>query len=125
MTLTSGPLTTFGLLFPVVCFIFVWPSFIGAVMSMIKGGYAIPAAEQELGRPFTVGHDRGWSATVRHVRPWSATQVAHGRSRSAMNMTLENIQHFLYFMVETLNELLARKMTKSGKGVFPPPNPMF
>ena len=77
MTLTSGPLTNFGLLFPGVCFVFVWPSFIGAVMSMIKGGYAIPAAEQELGRPFTVGHDRGWSATVRHVRPWSATQVGH------------------------------------------------
>ena len=43
---------------------------------MIKGGYAIPAAEQELGRPFTVGHDCGWSATVRHVRPWSA-MVGH------------------------------------------------
>ena len=32
MTLTIGPLTTFGLLFPVVCFAFVWPSFIGAVL---------------------------------------------------------------------------------------------
>ena len=31
-----GPLTNFGLLFPVVCFVFVWPSFIGAVLSVIK-----------------------------------------------------------------------------------------
>ena len=37
MTLTIGPLTNFGLLFPVVCFCFcVWPSFTGAVLSMIK-----------------------------------------------------------------------------------------
>ena len=56
-------------------------------------GYAIPAAEQELGRPFMVGHDCGWSATVRHVQPWSAmvghagwpwsVMISHGRSRSA------------------------------------------
>ena len=42
-----------------------------------------------------------------------------------MNMTVENMQHFLYFMIETLNEILTHKLTKSGKGVFPPPNPMF
>ena len=35
-SLTIGPLTNFGLLFPVVCFIFVWPSFIGAVLFVIK-----------------------------------------------------------------------------------------
>ena len=35
MSLTNGPLTNFGFLFPVVCFV-VWPSFIGAVLSAIK-----------------------------------------------------------------------------------------
>ena len=36
MTLTIGPLTNFGLLFPVVFCFCVWPSFIGAVLSVIK-----------------------------------------------------------------------------------------
>ena len=36
MTLTIGPLTTFGLLFPVVCFVFVSGSFVEAVLSVIK-----------------------------------------------------------------------------------------
>ena len=46
--LTSGPLILVCSFQWCVLF-FVWPSFIGAVMSMIKGGYAIPTAEQELG----------------------------------------------------------------------------
>ena len=36
MSLSIRPLTNCGLLFPVACFVFVWPSFIGAVLSVIK-----------------------------------------------------------------------------------------
>ena len=39
MTLTIAPLPNFGLLFPVVCFVCVWPKFIGAALSVIKVYY--------------------------------------------------------------------------------------
>ena len=51
-----------------------------------------------------------------------ATLVNFGST--AMNMSFANTRHFVYFMVETLNELQTNKLC-SWKGVRPLPNPAF
>ena len=44
---------------------------------------------------------------------------------TAMNMSYVNCRHYIFFMVETLNEVLARRLEKRGKGVRPRPNLAF
>ena len=43
-----------------------------------------------------------------------ATLVNFGST--AMNMSFANIRHFVYFMVETLNELRMNKLYEAGRG---------